>query len=77
MGKVGLSVSRCIADIISGTVKEEDVEKIIGSTAAKTIAQWEEVISEYKELYWHDDPEEGGAILLRLLEKEKIEQPRL
>lgn len=75
--KIGLSVSFCIADIIKGKVKEKDVEKIIGSTAARNDAEWEGIISDYKETYWKDDPEKGEAILRRLLKAGKIEQPRL
>lgn len=77
MKKIGLSVSHCIADIISGDVKEEDVEKIISSTAAENEAQWDEIIARYRQRYWSADPGRGEAILRRLLIAGKIEQPRL
>lgn len=75
--KIGLSVSFCIADILAGTIKEENVEKIMGGTCITDDAEWEELISRYKERYWHENPEEGEAIFRRFLKAGKIEQPRL
>lgn len=74
---IGLSLSFCIQDIISGTVRESDVEEIISSTLARTPQDWHHVVSRYRDTYWRSNPDEGEAIFNRLLAAGKITQPRL
>ena len=75
--RIGTSVSFCIRDIIFGSVREDEIEKIIGATSAPDREGWGQVIEHYKDHYWHHDPEEGEAIALRLLDAGKILQPKL
>ena len=74
---IGLSVSKCIAEIIDGKVAESEVEKIIARTAAENDEDWEFIISLYKRDHWQKNPKEAEAIIRRLLKAKKIEQPRL
>jgi hypothetical protein len=57
--KIGLSISLCISDIIKGVVNEKDVKKIIGSTSAAGMKDWEEIIIQYRRFYWQDNPDLG------------------
>ncbi len=73
--KVGLSLSFCVGDILRGKIKEEEVKEIITGTNASP-EQWDELMKNYKESYWRENPEEGEAIARRLLDAGKIRQPR-
>jgi hypothetical protein len=75
--RIGTSLSLCIAQILEGYVKEEDVEKIITNTKANSNDEWEILISDYCDQYWRINEEEARAIFYRLLQAGKIEQPRL
>tara|TARA_R110001583_G_scaffold53441_4_gene164846 strand:- start:212 stop:520 length:309 start_codon:yes stop_codon:yes gene_type:complete len=75
--RIGLSLSFCIKEILSGKVWEGSVDKIVSGTSCRSDDDWEELIQRYREVYWRKDPNEGEAILRRLLEAGKIEQPRL
>lgn len=74
---IGLSLSFCIADVCRGIVPLKDVERIDTSTAAPDMETWEELISQYKKIYWRDFPEEAERITRQLLAEGKIYQPRL
>lgn len=73
----GLSLSFCVSDIVRGIVKEENVEKIVSGTAVKTDTDWEELLQSYCRIYWFDFPEKARALVARLRQQGKIEQPRL
>lgn len=73
--KIGLSLSLCVADILRGKVKEEEVKEIITSTNASP-EDWSKLLQQYKDIYWQENPEEGVAIAQRLYEAGKIKQPR-
>lgn len=75
---IGLSVSLCIADIVSKKIKPEDVTKIIGSTAFETDADWERGAAEYSRAEWQgSNPTACTKMMFRLRQEGKIEQPRL
>jgi hypothetical protein len=73
---IGLSVSHCIKDIISGLVEERSVEKIIARTECYDNHDWASVIKRYRARYWGPNPELGEAICWRFIAEGKIEQPR-
>lgn len=75
-GKIGLSLSFCVGDIIRGVVKEEDVKEIIAATNATTPEEWNSLIESYKKNYWHDNPREAEAVVRRFIGAGKIRQPR-
>ena len=75
--RTGLSLSFCIKHILSGKVPEGSVDKILSGTSCRSDDDWEELIELYRDVYWRKDPDEGEAILRRLLEAGKIEQPRI
>lgn len=77
MKKIGLSVSRCISDIIAGKVSEDDVAKIIARTAARDEEDWLDLIARYQKKYWSKNPKEAASICNRLIKAGKIVQPRL
>ena len=75
--KIGLSLSMCIRDILSGEVRLEDVMLIRSNTAARDQYDWERVFNSYSKTYWRQDPVRAGRILTLLLAANIIEQPRL
>jgi hypothetical protein len=90
---IGLSLSFCIRDIMSGDnvrikdadgqirlaqVLETDVTKIITNTCLRTETDWEDLYERYGQVYWRAF--EAGAVIAlvkRFLVQDKIEQPRL
>jgi hypothetical protein len=75
---IGLSLSFCVKDILAGHVPESDVTKIITSTAARTEADWNRLITSYCQIYWKAfESDVVIALIQRLRVQGKIEQPRL
>jgi len=74
---IGLSLSLCIAQIIDGKVRENDVEKIIANTKADSPEKIDELIQGYRNSYWSTNPDLGEEIARKFFEKGKIEQPRV
>ena len=74
---IGLSVSFCVRDIVSGKVPLASVEKIIGSIAVQTEAEVDDLVRSYCQGYWCESPQESEKLFRRLLAEGKIEQPRL
>lgn len=78
--KVGTSFGRCVRDIVTGVVKEEDVWFIVGGTAIKTEEQVEEVMKAYasREHYLLGlDIRQCVNVAQRLWNSGKIHQPRM
>jgi hypothetical protein len=73
----GLSLSRCIKDIIDGVVKEEQVQVIIARTMARNSDEWHSIVCQYQNSCWQKDPITAAEICFRLLNNGKITQPRL
>jgi hypothetical protein len=80
--KVGLSLGRCVLDIIEGRVKFDDVLVIIAGTQLHpdNDRQWTVVWDTYKDTIWRRH--KASAILFRsmvrrLYEAGKIHQPRM
>jgi hypothetical protein len=74
---VGLSVSFCIQDIVSGKVAYDDVEFIIGGTRAPDTKAWARVFDQYCGGLWRGIEVKAMNILQRLVKEGKIYQPRL
>jgi len=77
--KIGLSLSRCVQDILEGTVKVEDVLVIVARTMFDYMKpeQWKPVMESYKHQYWHAfSDEEITAVMDELWRTGKIHQPR-
>jgi hypothetical protein len=74
---IGLSLSLCIKDIITGKVDVASVEKIIANTRAQSDEDWETVMQSYCSIYWKADPERARAIATQLRAEGRIEQPRV
>ena len=73
---IGLSLSGCVRDILEGSVKIDDVAKIISATAFFTDDDWQEGLDTYCKTYWKK------FTLVRIIEvmadvRDRIEQPRL
>jgi hypothetical protein len=75
--KIGLSVSRCVYDILKGRIAYKNVRRIVSCTMARGKKQWDEVIAIYRNSTWSDNPDKGERIVRRLLAEKKIRQPRL
>ena len=73
---IGLSLSLCVKDIISGKEKLNDVEYIISGIKCANEREYQEVLDEYAKTYWNDDPEHGKQIAMYLWNEQKIIQPR-
>lgn len=77
---IGLSLSFCVADILYGKVRLEDVKLIITGTACRTPEQWAGLLEQYKQSYWQFDERQVANpedVLRTLLESGRIYQPRL
>jgi hypothetical protein len=78
MGKmIGLSLSKCVQDIINGKQKLEEVIKIISRTRVRSAEEWDNLIRDYKKAAWGKSPDLAEKIVRQLIAEGKIEQPRL
>lgn len=75
--KIGLSLSFCVSRICRGEVALEDVEKLIVGVRCPDEEAWAEVVSDYKESYWHDFPDQAEEVVKTLRAQGKIIQPKL
>ena len=75
--KIGLSLSFCIADILNGKVKVEEIHKIITNTKIEDNPQWQNVIERYGKHYWDGRYSEAEAIIDQLRDEGRIYQPRV
>jgi hypothetical protein len=71
----GLSIGQCVAAIIAGEVKLENVAKIYGGTNNSTPAEWDRMVASYRESLWAANPDEGERIFRQLLAENRIIQP--
>jgi len=74
---IGISASLCIEEIAAGKVDIADVEKIVSGSPCRRLwgrYGWKSVMQKYWDREQFND---CYAILCRLLEADKIEQPRL
>ena len=77
--KIGLSLSRCVQDILEGTVKTNEVLVIVARTMFdyKKPDQWKPVFDSYRYSYWSAfSDEEITAVMDELWRSGKIHQPR-
>ncbi len=74
--KIGLSLSRCVADIARGVIPIEDVDKVITRTRALDSARMDQVLEDYRSSKWSEFPEEAERIARELIAAGKIDQPR-
>jgi hypothetical protein len=74
---IGLSLSLCIQDIINGKVNLEDIHHIVAGTCAKDDKDWDEVISQYRKIYWKRSPDLGEFLARHFIGRGMVEQPRL
>jgi hypothetical protein len=76
--KIGLSLSRCIYDIVAGTVNEADVVVIITNTCARDEVVFERLVQSYSMSAWRTmKPEVCHMVAWRLYRAGKIIQPRV
>lgn len=74
---VGLSLSRCVRDMIMSVVHPDEVAFIITSTNCDTQEKWEKVIRSYCRTEWQANPEQAAAYANSFWEKGLIVQPRV
>lgn len=74
---IGLSLSFCIKDVLTGKMPVEAIDKIIAGTKYEDDAAFDGVLDAYAEVYWTRDPERGKRIARNLHALGLIEQPRL
>jgi len=74
---VGLSLSLVIRDILDGKLPLERVVGIISSTRAKNEKEFQELLSDYCNTYWMNNPEYAKKIAMELYKNGRIFQPRL
>ena len=77
--KIGFSLGRCIRDIVTGSVSEDDVAFIIAATCIRDADQMDRVIEDYllREDYLYTlDEEECKRVAHSLWNTNKILQPR-
>ena len=77
--KIGLSLSRCVQDILEGTVKPDDVLVIIARTMFdyEKPEKWKPVFDSYRNTYWHAfSDDQITEVMNYLWHSGKIHQPR-
>lgn len=77
--KIGLSLSRCVQDILEGTVNVEDVLVIVARTMFdyEKPDSWKAVFDSYRRTYWSEfSDDEINAVMHKLWHSGKIHQPR-
>jgi hypothetical protein len=72
----GLSLSRCIADIIQGRVQPVQVAKISSSIVAQDRDAFAGLAESYRTRYWGGE-QRAVDLALEFYDSGKIEQPRL
>ena len=77
MGYIGYSLSFCVKDIVEGKIPLDEVNKLVTSTAIDSSEIMDQVMEQYKSIYWSDFPEEAERIARQLFAEGKIEQPKL
>jgi hypothetical protein len=73
---IGLSLSFCVKDILTGKIDLSAVDKIITGTKIEKPEHMEEVVEHYSSVYWNRDPK-AISILNELWRSGRIEQPRV
>ena len=71
---IGLSLSFCIRDILTGAVKPEDVKVVVSNTALEDIMEILDPKYNYTSVYWRKHDEDS---IRSALNKVRIYQPRL
>jgi len=75
---IGLSLSFCVADILSNRVSEAAVTKIVTNTKVASDGDWDRLIAQYQLSYWRNfNANDIRGLIARLRQQGKIEQPRL
>jgi hypothetical protein len=74
---IGLSLSKCIKDVIDGLVKTEDIKCIIARTRIRNTPELVGVVDSYCKLWWKKDPVLGRYLAYMFWDTGKIIQPRL
>lgn len=76
-GRIGFSLSLCVADMMRRRIKVEHVDKIIAATSCNYPDDFPRLVEQYRKSYWSDNPDLGEEIARQLFEEGKVEQPRL
>jgi len=74
---IGLSLSTCIYQLVRGTVRFEEVDKIISGTRCESPIQWEKLFEIYGKSCWRGSATSCQMLTLMCLERNMIEQPRI
>lgn len=74
---VGYSLSLCVQDIIEGRKAVEDVVQIQTGTKCWTVEDWEDLLEGYTQIYWTASPSRAMAVVMALLARGQIIQPRI
>lgn len=74
---IGVSLSKCVADIVDGKVALDQVEVIYAGTSAKNERDWDTLIARYIQIGCWGDGEKACDVVKRLRHCNQIVQPRL
>lgn len=75
--KIGLSLSKCVKDIIEKRVKLGDVTCIISNTCACDDYAMERVVLSYSKTFWSHDINKARCVVHILRNHGRLVQPRL
>jgi hypothetical protein len=73
---IGLNVSLCIKDIITGKVDEDAVTFIIAGTYTRNSQGLQALIDYYRDHYWYANPGEGERLCRKFFAEGKVFEPR-
>lgn len=74
---IGLSLSKCICDVLDGRISVKQIDKIVARTRITDEYSLDSVMQSYRQSFWHRDPDRGERIARAMFKAGKIEQPRL
>lgn len=74
---VGLSMSFCIQDMVTGKMDMNNVQFLSTATKCPTPEAWEDVLNSYKKTYWRKNPNEAEKLARYFIDAGLVIQPRL
>ena len=76
-GKIGLSLSMCISEMVRENIDYSKVEKIISGTSAHDKQEFLDILEHYGKTCWKGFEQKATILAWRFWQDGKIEQPRL
>ena len=73
----GLDLAECVFDIYDKFIKLDEISEIYSDTECLSKSDWDKIIGKYQATHWGRFPQTAAMIMNRLIETNKIVQPKL